>query len=613
MNPLYLRSAQVVHRESERLGATNYTELYRGFQYPARRSRRPVPPLPRLDRAACGRTQATVSSGAGSGSGSASSSAGTSRASAAASTGTPVFPKDKMVPALESTLADLGVDLRSQQNVELDLEDRPSKSPRAFCVPIEIPDRVVLVIKPQGGPDDWRALFHEAGHTEHFAHTSASLTVEERRLGDNAVTEGWAMLLEHLTIEPVWLERRLDFPRPHEFAAEGATQLLWLLRRYCAKLLYEVEFHAVPDVTAMRPRYVELLGGALKVTPSDTDYLADIDEGFYASQYLRAWAFEAQLRAFLREKFGNAWFTRKDAGSLSASCGRRARSRPRTRSSHEVTGATLELEAVADRIRTALAAVRYDRNWLTLRSPALLYLRPRDPAPRQRPDPRLPVRHGRPHRRQRARLVLGAVEAGRRRARVPRRLLPVRRHGPCLAGVHALPWYEGVFTGMFMHASWEHIVGNMLFLWIFGNNVEEALGRVRFLVWYLAGGPGGDGRADGGDALARQRARREHPEHRRERRDRGRARRLLRAPPPRPRADGDLLRDHPHPRDPRALVPARLVRPPGLVGRARAGHAAVGRRHRLLRPHRRLRLRAGHRPPRRARRPQAPSSRFPVY
>ena len=58
---------------------------------------------------------------------------------------------------------------------------------------------------------------------------------------------------------------------------------------------------------------------------------------------------------------------------------------------------------------------------------------------------------------------------------------------PCHVGPH-LPWYEGAFTSMFMHASWEHILGNMLFLWIFGNNVEDALGHVRFLLWYLAAG-----------------------------------------------------------------------------------------------------------------------------
>jgi membrane associated rhomboid family serine protease len=49
-------------------------------------------------------------------------------------------------------------------------------------------------------------------------------------------------------------------------------------------------------------------------------------------------------------------------------------------------------------------------------------------------------------------------------------------------------WYEGWLTGMFLHGSWIHVGGNMLFLWIFGNNVEDAMGKVRFLLWYLAAG-----------------------------------------------------------------------------------------------------------------------------
>jgi hypothetical protein len=65
---------------------------------------------------------------------------------------------------------------------------------------------------------------------------------------------------------------------------------------------------------------------------------------------------------------------------------------------------------------------------------------------------------------------------------------PCALDGPCIAGVHPLPWWQGVFTGMFMHASWQHILGNMLFLWIFGNNIEDALGHVRFLAWYLLAG-----------------------------------------------------------------------------------------------------------------------------
>jgi membrane associated rhomboid family serine protease len=49
-------------------------------------------------------------------------------------------------------------------------------------------------------------------------------------------------------------------------------------------------------------------------------------------------------------------------------------------------------------------------------------------------------------------------------------------------------WHVTALTSMFMHGDWLHLIGNMLFLWIFGNNVEDALGRVRFLVFYLLGG-----------------------------------------------------------------------------------------------------------------------------
>ena len=49
-------------------------------------------------------------------------------------------------------------------------------------------------------------------------------------------------------------------------------------------------------------------------------------------------------------------------------------------------------------------------------------------------------------------------------------------------------WELTALTSMFMHASWAHLLGNMLFLWIFGNNVEDALGRIRYLLFYLAGG-----------------------------------------------------------------------------------------------------------------------------
>jgi membrane associated rhomboid family serine protease len=50
------------------------------------------------------------------------------------------------------------------------------------------------------------------------------------------------------------------------------------------------------------------------------------------------------------------------------------------------------------------------------------------------------------------------------------------------------PTWLTAFTSMFMHGGLLHIGGNMLFLWIFGNNVEDSMGRLRFIIFYLLGG-----------------------------------------------------------------------------------------------------------------------------
>ncbi|HKJ87157.1 MAG TPA: rhomboid family intramembrane serine protease [Gammaproteobacteria bacterium] len=61
----------------------------------------------------------------------------------------------------------------------------------------------------------------------------------------------------------------------------------------------------------------------------------------------------------------------------------------------------------------------------------------------------------------------------------------VRLHPDLAAGV---PAEATLVTSMFLHGGFLHIAGNMLYLWIFGNNVEDALGHVRFLLFYLIGG-----------------------------------------------------------------------------------------------------------------------------
>jgi len=89
-----------------------------------------------------------------------------------------------------------------------------------------------------------------------------------------------------------------------------------------------------------------------------------------------------------------------------------------------------------------------------------------------------------------ANLAVWLWELGQRGSRIDDyAFYPCAVSGPCEGAARGhLPWPEGVLTSMFMHAGWLHVLGNMLFLWIFGNNVEDAMGRLRFLAFYVAGG-----------------------------------------------------------------------------------------------------------------------------
>jgi len=354
LNPVYLDAARIDREAVGQLGAANYYELYKRFGF-------------RLDELAAQCTEvldATERLWEETGDRLFRERLGVSLADARAwdvprlfraPEWDKAFPSEGMLAALEGSLRELGIDLAAQENVHLDLEQRPAKSPRAFCSPIEVPDKVMLVIQPIGGRDDWEALFHEAGHTEHYAHTSRDLPLEARRLGDMAVTEGWAMLMQHLVMEPRWLQRRLDVPRVEQLANEGAASLLYFVRRYSAKLLYEIEFFQADDPASMKDRYVELLSEAYRFPAAPENYLSDNDGSFYVSGYLRSWAFEAQLRDFLRGEFGNDWFTRREAGDLLRELWSLGQGPTAEELLNEVTGARLEMAAVTERVREGLA------------------------------------------------------------------------------------------------------------------------------------------------------------------------------------------------------------------------------------------------------------------
>jgi hypothetical protein len=260
------------------------------------------------------------------------------------------FPADRLLGSLTETLAGLGISVSDQPGVILDIESRPTKSPRAFCAPVRVPGEVYLVIAPVGGRDDFGTLFHEGGHTEHFAHVDPRLPFEFRLLGDNAITEAYAFLLQHLVEDPVWLSRRLGVDGAEEIASHARAVRLVYVRRYAAKLAYEMELHGGANGIGdgMAGRYSELLGHALGIEWASASFLSDVDPGFYCACYLRAWALETHLRAYLRSQFGEAWFDERAAGEVLRGLWREGQRLSAEELLGELTGQRLEFAVLVD-------------------------------------------------------------------------------------------------------------------------------------------------------------------------------------------------------------------------------------------------------------------------
>jgi Peptidase family M3 len=227
------------------------------------------------------------------------------------------FPGSEMEASVRRQVTEMGIDPDADGRIRYDTGEREAKRARAFCAPVRVPEEVYLVMRPHGGQTDYQTLLHELGHALHFAYTRADYPFEYRWVGDNSVTESYAMLFDHLMQHPRWLLRYTGLGKRElpPFLRAAALEELQFLRRYCAKLIYEVQLYggglswdAIPDL------YVETLTEATTFRYRRADAFIDVDARFYAARYLRAWQLGAVLAESLTEQFNDDWFRNPRAG-----------------------------------------------------------------------------------------------------------------------------------------------------------------------------------------------------------------------------------------------------------------------------------------------------------
>jgi hypothetical protein len=231
-----------------------------------------------------------------------------------------VYTKERAVPVCLETLTTIGFDLAAESRIKLDLDDRPQKSPRACVIAADPPEVVHLITRAQGGLHDYQAFLHEAGHALHYAGCDPTLPYTFRLLSrDHALTEIYSFIVESITREPGWHAEHFSLDADGARDNAEATRFLEaiLFRRYAAKLGYELElwsdFEHAPDYA---DTYAARLRAATGIRYRADNYVADLDEGFYSADYLRAWIRTAQLRAYLRKEVGEDWWKRPETGEF---------------------------------------------------------------------------------------------------------------------------------------------------------------------------------------------------------------------------------------------------------------------------------------------------------
>jgi len=227
------------------------------------------------------------------------------------------FPGNTLQDSVSRQLREMNVDPAAGGRIIYDVGDRPGKRARAFCAPTKVPEEVYLVLRPHGGQSDYTTLLHEAGHALHFANMRQDYPFEFRWLGDNSVTESYAMLFDHRMQDRGWLLRYTEVgsSKVDSFLRLAGFEELHYIRRYCAKLIYEVEAYGdSADWRSLPDLYVDTLTRATNFQYQAADAFVDFDPRFYSTRYLRAWQLQALLNESLVSRFDQDWFRNPSTG-----------------------------------------------------------------------------------------------------------------------------------------------------------------------------------------------------------------------------------------------------------------------------------------------------------
>ncbi len=219
------------------------------------------------------------------------------------------FPADKVEEKFYYLLDCLGL-REAWKNVRVDDEVREGKIPGAFMTAVHLPTDIRISINPVEGFYSYRALFHEGAHAIHTIYAS-NQPFQLVALGPQTVSEAFAFLFESVFENPNWCRDVIGMPGDiaKEFVKSRVFHLLFLVRKYCARMLFEL--NETGDLKKSREIYREFMERALCIRlrgSEDAQFLFDRDEFLYSANYLVGWILYVIILSRLSQGGKPTWY-----------------------------------------------------------------------------------------------------------------------------------------------------------------------------------------------------------------------------------------------------------------------------------------------------------------
>ncbi|NOQ45448.1 MAG: hypothetical protein GQ559_02045 [Desulfobulbaceae bacterium] len=228
------------------------------------------------------------------------------------------FPVKLNVSDILRFFHETGYTLASEPEL-LIIHEQDDPGTQSYCIPVDIPGEIHILVGPMKGWLDLESLCHELGHAMTFLYTDAALPPEQSDFFQSSgLSESFAFLFQKRCMSKGFLHEVLGLDLDVAAMISLVHEIKWLTlaRRYAAKLVIEVENFQQGYLQRGEQYYADTMQQETGFYYDPETYLFDLMPDFYTLDYFQAFLGSAFIEKYLQNMYGDRWYLGTETGSM---------------------------------------------------------------------------------------------------------------------------------------------------------------------------------------------------------------------------------------------------------------------------------------------------------